>query len=227
MRTLMWMPREPEVLGQPTSPTACERLLGHEGHGADVSPGHARHGVQIDAQLVRMVEVLGADRMRVEVEAAEVRDPGQRRRIAQHDLLSGPAGRERERDRVDPLRSLVRGALLEEELARRAVDETLERHRPPASATQRALGDREVVAHEVHLGVPGSGPVDLVGVGDLDLAPPDIEQLELRGHGYASASGTPAGCSSSQRWRSTRRISSVSATPAQPSISTDLSSRFL
>ena len=43
--------------------------------GHDLRPLHAGHGIEIDAQLVRMVEVLRAHGMRVELEAAEVRHP--------------------------------------------------------------------------------------------------------------------------------------------------------
>ena len=47
--------------------------------------------------------------------------------------------------------------------------------RPSAGAAQRALGDGEVVAHDVELGDAGFGKVDLARVGDRDLAAGDVE----------------------------------------------------
>ena len=111
-----------------------------------------------------MVEVVGADRVRVEVDAAEVDDPGEAGRVVDDDLVGGPPRRERQRRRPDPVGPVVRGALLEERLLLGAVDEALERHRPAADAGQRAVGDREVVADEVELRVAGLREVDLVGI---------------------------------------------------------------
>jgi hypothetical protein len=37
-------------------------------HVPDLRPRDARHGVEVDAQLVRMIEIVGADRMRVQLE---------------------------------------------------------------------------------------------------------------------------------------------------------------
>ena len=95
IRTLMWIPREPDVFGQPTSPTASSaswqtsatsRICGHS------IPGHR---VEVDPQLVGVVEVLGPDRVRVEVDAAEVDDPGQpgRPRRGRSRRRSGPDGK--------------------------------------------------------------------------------------------------------------------------------------
>ena len=173
----MWIPRDPEVFGQPTSPTSASASLDHQRHLADLRPRHARHRVEVDPQLVGMVEVVGADRVRVEVEAAEVGDPGEARRGVEHDLVGRPARGERQRRGPDERRVVLGRALLEERLLLGAVDEALERHRPPADADQRAVGDGEEVAHEVELGVPGLGEVELVGVADRDLTVADLQDL--------------------------------------------------
>ena len=173
----MWMPRDPDVLGQPVSPTASSASRADEGHLAHLRPRHAGHRVEVDPQLVGVVQVLGADRVRVEVEAAEVRDPREAGRLVEHDLVGGPARREGERGRPDPVGRVVRGALLEERLLLGPVDEPLERHRAAADPGQRAVGDREEVPHQVELGVPGLGEVHLVGVADRDLAVADLEDL--------------------------------------------------
>ena len=69
-----------------------------------------------------MVEVLGPHRVRIEVDAAEVRDPGQPGRVVEDDLVGRPAGRERELDRLEPVRPVLRGALLEEKVLQGQLD---------------------------------------------------------------------------------------------------------
>ena len=129
-----------------------------------------------------MVEVVGAHGMRVEVDAAEVDDPGQRRGLVHDDLVGGPAGREGQLGGADPVGRVVRRPLLEERLLGDAVDEALEGHRPAADAGQRAVGDRKVVVDEVELRVSGVREVDLLRVGDRDLATADLEDLLGRRH---------------------------------------------
>jgi hypothetical protein len=103
MRTLTWMPREPEVFGQPTRPRSSSDLAHHARDRDDLRPLHAGHGIEVDAQLVGMVEVLRAHRVRVQLEAAEVRHPGQRGRVARHDLLRVAARGKRSADHLDPV----------------------------------------------------------------------------------------------------------------------------
>ena len=93
-----------------------------------------------------MVEVAGADRVRVQVDAAEVHDPRQRGAVVDDDLVGRAAGGERELDGADELGHRLRRALLEEGLAVGAVDESLEGHRAVSDADERAIGDGEVVA---------------------------------------------------------------------------------
>src|SRR5450759_3295316 len=71
--------------------------------------------------------------------------------VVDDDLVRGATRGEREGDRPQPLRSVVRRALLEERLARRAVHEPLQRHRPPTGARERARRDSKVVPHQVEL----------------------------------------------------------------------------
>ena len=141
----------------------------HHGHVPDLRPLHPRHRVQVHPQLVGVVQVPGPHRVRVQVDAAEVDHPGQLGRVADHDLLGGAAGREAQLGGLDPVRALPRGALLEERLALGALHEALQRHRPAADAAQRARGHRQVIPHQVQLGVPGPREVDLLRVGDRHL----------------------------------------------------------
>ena len=119
IRTLMWMPREPDVLGQPTSPTASSASRATSATSRICGHGDAGHRVEVDPQLVGMVEVLGADRVRVEVDAAEVDDPGEPGGVVDDDLVGGPPGRERERRRPDPRRARSRAPASGRTAARR------------------------------------------------------------------------------------------------------------
>ena len=169
----MWIPREPDGL---------ERLLRDEGDLSDLGPRHARDRVEVDAQLVGVVEVFGADRVRVEIDAPEVVDPGEAGGIVDDDLVGGPPGWERQRGDPQPVGLVVGCPLLEERLAVGAVDEPLQRHRPATCAAQRSVGDGLVVVDEVHLRVAGGLEVDLVGVRDRDLPAGNLEDLLARGH---------------------------------------------
>ncbi len=68
-------------------------------------PGHAGDRIEVDPQLVGMIEIVCANRMRVQVDAAQVDDPGQLSGVAQHDLVSRPAGWEEQLDCLDPVRA--------------------------------------------------------------------------------------------------------------------------
>jgi hypothetical protein len=78
-------------LGPAGEPEVGERRAHDGGHLAHLVPGHTGHRIEIDPQLVGMVEVLGAHRVRVQLEAGEVGHPGQRRGIARHHFVRRPA----------------------------------------------------------------------------------------------------------------------------------------
>ncbi len=154
-----------------------EHLTHHHRDVDDLAPVHARHRVEVDPQLVGVVEVLRAHRVRVEVDAAEVHDPGERGGIPHHDLFRRVAGGVVQGRGVDPLGPLLGRALLEERLLRDALHEALQHHRPSGGAAQGAVGHAQVVAHEVELREPGLGEHHLVGVADPHLATVDLEEL--------------------------------------------------
>ena len=129
-----------------------------------------------------MVEIGRTDRVRIEVEAPEVRHPREPGRVLHHDLVRRPPGRERQLNGVEPGRPILRGALLEEEVPRGAVHEPLEGHRPTSGAGQRPVGHGQVVPDKVHLGMTGHGEVELVGIGDRHLPIADAEHFLGRRH---------------------------------------------
>ena len=111
-------------------------------------PADARRRVEVHAQLVGMVEVAAARRPRVEVDHAEVDRPHEVRRVVGDELLGGAAGRERDRRRLQPLRHVLRHALLPDRLLHDPVDEALHhgralahvdraRRRRPRGSTRR------------------------------------------------------------------------------------------
>src|SRR4029077_16884018 len=59
-------------LGPADEAEGLERLVRDQRHLADLLPRDARHRVEVDPQLVGMVEVVGPDRMGIEVDTAEV-----------------------------------------------------------------------------------------------------------------------------------------------------------
>ena len=140
-------------LGPAAQAVLVEHVAHDQRHAPHVVPATPGPGIEIDAQLVGMLEVVGAHRVRVQVDAAEVHDPQELRRVAHDDLARGPARREAQLDRLDPLGTLLGRALLEERLALGAVHVALEHDRPPRDAAQRAVGDRRVVPRQVELRV--------------------------------------------------------------------------
>ena len=54
---------------------------------ADLRPGDARHRVEIHAKLVGMIQVVITHRMRMELEACQIRHPDERRSFARNHLF--------------------------------------------------------------------------------------------------------------------------------------------
>src|SRR5262245_73291 len=149
-----------------------------------------------------MIQVRGADGMRIEVDAPEVDDPQQLRRVTYDDLAGRTSGRKAELDGLDPVRVLVRRPLLEERLALGAVHVALEDDRTPGDSPDGPLGDRRVVSGQIELGVAGPREEDLLGVGDRDLAARNLQDdLPRLGHTHSVPEST-AGASPrpGRRW---------------------------
>ena len=87
----------------------------------------------------------------MELDAPQVDDPGETRRIVDHHLFGRSSGRKREDRRAEPGGSFLRRALLIKRLPLGAIDEALEHDRSIPNTAERALRDREVVADEFDL----------------------------------------------------------------------------
>jgi len=60
----------------------------------NVFPANAWTRIEIDAQLVRVLEVTRTHGVRMQLNATQVHDPGESRRIIDYDFLSLAPGRE-------------------------------------------------------------------------------------------------------------------------------------
>ena len=157
-----------------------ERAAQHVRDRANVRKRHAANRIEIDAQLVRVIEIVGAHRMRMQLEARQVGHPHERCRVARHDFFGNPAGRKAQRDDVDPVGPRRRRALLKEEFAVDAIGIADEHVGPVAGRTQGALRDGEIVASEVELRVAGLRKEHLAGIRDRDVASGDRQDLAFR-----------------------------------------------
>ena len=134
----MWKPRDPDVFGHAVSPWSVENLAGDKSDVNDLAPIDARHRIEVDPKLVGVGEVVGPDRVRIEVDTAEVDRPHQSRGVVQHRLLRRRAGRVSQLGDVDVVGAVLLGRpLLEDGLFGDALDEPLEDHRPLGHPAQR------------------------------------------------------------------------------------------
>ena len=110
----MCMPREPLVFGQPRRSTSLEEGLNLERDVADVVPPDTGSRIEIDAKLVGVIGIVGADGVRMELEAAEVHDPGKPGGVIDDHLLGSPAGGKGKRHGAEPVGPIRGRALLVE-----------------------------------------------------------------------------------------------------------------
>jgi hypothetical protein len=122
-----------------------------EGHSPHVRELHPRPRIEVDAQLIGVLQVGAAHRVRVQLDAAQVHDPGEASDIVHDDLLGGAARGERERHRPQPARALIRRPLLVKRLGLGPVDEPLQDDRAVADSAEGALGHRDIVLDDIEL----------------------------------------------------------------------------
>jgi hypothetical protein len=175
-----------------------EDLACDEGDMDDLAPIDPRHRVEVDAQLVGVCEIVGAYRMRIEVDAAEVDGPHQTGGVVEHGLLRRRAGCVLELRDIDVVRAVLLGRpFLEDRFLGDALDEAFEDHRALGDAAQRPGGDGQVVLDQVELGDADIRKDDLVGMGDQHLLVADLHVGTLRrgcghaAHGSYAALSTP------------------------------------
>ena len=73
-------------LGPRRQPVLFENLPHQQGDVDDLLPGHPGHRVEVDAQFIGVIQIRRPDRMRIEVDAAQVHRPHQSGSIGDHRL---------------------------------------------------------------------------------------------------------------------------------------------
>ena len=124
-------------------------------------------------QVVRPIDVVAARVPLVEIDAAEIDHPQQRRAILNHRKVDDVPRAVLDRADLNPVGPRRRRALHEEELAGRAVRVALHHHRAIAQVRQQHVGDVGVVLQQVALGEAELRPEELAEVGEPDLLPVD------------------------------------------------------
>src|ERR1700722_15309120 len=98
-----------------------------------------------------MIEVSRANRVRVQLHATKVHNPGETGDLIHHHFVCGATGREGQGHRPHPVREITGGALLIERLSPRAIYKAFEDHGTIHDAAQRTWRDGKEVAHDVQL----------------------------------------------------------------------------
>ena len=138
------MPREPEVFGHPTRPRVFKRRVDDARDFLDLRPLDAGNRIEVNAKFIGMVEIVGPNRVRVELEAGQVGHPCERRRVTRHDFLRRPAGWKLQRRDFDPVGPSLRRPLLVEKFVVDAVRIPHQYVRSSSRAAQRALRNGQV-----------------------------------------------------------------------------------
>ena len=114
----------------------------------------------------------------MQLDATEVHDPREAGGVIDDNFFSGPSRRKRKRDRPQPVRTILRRALLIKRLALGAIHESFEHVRPIPNATNRSSRHRQVVLNDLELGqFDVAREIGLVRIGDLDLAAVDRQNF--------------------------------------------------
>src|SRR5688500_6496208 len=107
----------------------------------------------------------------MQLNAAQVHNPGKACSIIDYDFLGFATGRERERDGSQPVRPVGGCSLLIKRLAFGPVHEPLENYRTIPNSRQGARRNRKVVTYQIEFGeLSLLGEVHLVRVSYADLA---------------------------------------------------------
>ena len=173
----------------------------------------SRLGIEVQAQLVRMVYVVAANRPGMERDRAHLRTPTDDRHLGGADLVGVAARRELDARGLHVVRSPSRDALLEEGVAAallpRREDEAgmhalrppLERRRAPLERAHDAVPHGEVVLDDVELRDRvrplGGRKDDPVRAGDPQLAPAGVDDRCVRHRGSVRARAAAQSLSSS------------------------------
>lgn len=172
-------------LGPTAQPHLFQQRLHFERDESNTLPFHTWTRIEIDTQLIRMIEIFRTHWMRMKLDATEIDDPDKSRRIVYNNFISRASRRKRQRNGAQPLRMILRRALLVEDLTLGAVDETLQHDGSIANARKRARCDRQIILNELEFGeLRVEREVRLVRIRNANLAPVDRQYFFFSlGHG--------------------------------------------
>jgi hypothetical protein len=80
-------PTRPAGLGPTAQTHIFQQRFHFQRYQSHIFPGDSRAGIEINAQLVRMIQIVRANRVRVELDAAQVNNPGKTSRVINHDFF--------------------------------------------------------------------------------------------------------------------------------------------
>ena len=185
------MPRPPDVLGQPCSPTRPEppAVRGPRGpRPRSRCPGWGSRSMRSSSGWSVASRRTGHGWNVRHPSCAAHSNGG---RFGGADLVRVPSARELDPGGGNPFGEVLGGPLLEERLAVDAVGIALQRGGPVAHSTGDAVGDGQVVPRHVQLGVAGLGKVHLVRIREPHGPPADLQldrlTLTHAGHGRRRA----------------------------------------
>ena len=148
--------------------------------------GHLRRRIQIhvlarievdhDPSCPARLVVLQGPLRHVQLERGLLGEPRERGGGVQHRVADGARG-VLDRDARHPVGRVGGEVLLEEGLVVGAVGPALARHRPPSRVRHEQRGDGQEVLQHIGLGGAGGLVEHLVGVGEPDSPPVDLDRL--------------------------------------------------
>ena len=118
-----------------------EKIFHLHRHEPHIIPFDARPRIAIDAQLVGVIEIVGPHGVRVQLDAAEIDDPGEAGGVIDDYFFGCTSRRKRERNGAQPVRRILRRPFLIERRLLGAIDEAFEHVRPIADAGDGSARD--------------------------------------------------------------------------------------
>ena len=154
--------------------------MGHVGGPADPGEGRVRHRVEVDAPLVGLLGVGPSAVPGVELHGAHLHRPGHVGEPGDAQLVGVQAvAGEVQPHGLDPRGRSPRKSLLVHLLARHPVGEAVQHARSLAQRVEDAVTDRQVVPHQVELGLAARGEVDPLRARDAHVEAVDVEHHRL------------------------------------------------
>ena len=170
-------------LGEAPQPELVEGGPHLAGRLPDLVEDDAGLGVEVDAQLVGVIGVRGPAGPDVEAQAPGVGGPHHMGDVGGHHGVGGGAVGGAHHLGAQPVGGALGHPLLEKRRPLGPVGVALQQGGAVAHGPHEGLGHGQVVADQIELGLAPLGEEHLVGVGDPHLAPGQLEDHRLSGHG--------------------------------------------